>query len=89
MSTTYVAGSACSAYGHIDDTSDVVWTGAISANTTITATFAVTISAGISEPTVIVNAAMVQAEQVQPFTVTVPVIVNARRAYLPLVLRAQ
>ena len=87
--TTYVPGSAWVSSGTLTVMAGIgiTWTGAIDASTHLTATFAVTITATITQPLVIVNIATLSGDPAGPHALYSTVIVNGRLLYLPLIVK--
>jgi uncharacterized repeat protein (TIGR01451 family) len=85
--TVYVPDSAWASGGTISDTSGILWTGDIGALTSLTATFAVTIDGGLTQPTAIVNEATLEGDPAGPLTLRAGVIIDPYEFYLPLILR--
>jgi uncharacterized repeat protein (TIGR01451 family) len=83
--TTYVPGSAWASGGTISDTADIQWTGTVTAGSSLTATFAVTIDGDLSQPTAIVNVATLEGDPSGPLTLRADIIADAYEFYLPLV----
>jgi len=89
-STTYVAGSAWASAGTIGYTGGLVtWSGVVSPNTTVTATFSVQVEAAVPTRTVIRNVAVLDADEdtSSPYTLTAVSIISPVRLHLPLALR--
>ncbi len=89
-STTYVAGSIWASAGTITQAAGSVrWWGVISSNTTLTASFAVDVGAGVPSRTAIINTAVLTAEADpdSPYTLRAVAIVEPLQGYMPLVLR--
>jgi uncharacterized repeat protein (TIGR01451 family) len=87
--TTYVPGSAWASSGQISDAGSILWTGTITAGTSLTATFAVTIDGGLTQPTAIINEAMLEGDPDGPLTLRAGIIVDAYEYYFPLILRSE
>ena len=85
--TTYVPGSAWASGGTISDTAGIQWTGTVSASSSLTATFAVTIDGELTQPMAIINEATLEGNPDGPLTLRAVVIANPYEFYLPLVLR--
>ena len=65
----------------------ITWTGTVEMGQPVTITYGVTVSVGISGPTTILNAALINDGRGQVWERTATVIVNARAVYLPLIRR--
>ncbi len=81
-STTYVPGSAQATSGVLTDTGGIIWTGMVPAQTAVTITFQVT----VDQDVLVANTATVTDTYGASASLTAWV--NARRVYLPLVLRS-
>ena len=81
ISTTYVPGSAQATSGLLNDMGGISWTGTVTAQTDVAVTFQVT----VNWDGLIVNTAVVT--DTYGDTVLLTAWANARRVYLPLVLR--
>ncbi len=81
LSTTYVAGSAQASSGLVADSGGIGWTGNVPSGGAVTVTFQVTVNAAA----VIKNTAVVT--DVYGATYSLSAWLNARRIYLPLVLK--
>jgi uncharacterized repeat protein (TIGR01451 family) len=79
--TTYISGSAQATSGVLTDTDGIRWTGTLTPQQAVTITYCVT----VTEKTFIENTAIVTDQYGTVTTLTAWV--NARRMYLPLVLR--
>ena len=86
--TTYVPGSAWASGGTISDTAGILWTGTVTASSSLTATFAVTIDGDLTQPTAIVNEATLEGDPAGPLTLRADLITDAYEFYLPLILRS-
>jgi uncharacterized repeat protein (TIGR01451 family) len=87
ISTTYVPGSAWASAGTITDVAGITWSGTVSANVTISATFDVVVDSGIDSPTAIVNTAVLTGGIGSPHTLQATAIISGTDRYFPLVLR--
>jgi uncharacterized repeat protein (TIGR01451 family) len=87
ISTTYVPGSAWASTGTITDVASITWSGTVSANVTISATFGVVVDPGIDSPTAIVNTAVLTGGIDSPHTLQATAIISGTDIYLPLILR--
>ena len=87
ISTTYVPGSAWASTGTITDVAGITWSGTVSANATISATFGVVVDPGVDSPTAIVNTAVLTGGIGSPHTLQATSIISGTDRYFPLVLR--
>lgn len=88
--TTYASGSARASGGTINYASGkITWQGTISANSTLTATFAVQLGAGALTGTTIVNTAWLTGteDENSPYTLRAWAIVGARQCFMPIAWR--
>jgi uncharacterized repeat protein (TIGR01451 family) len=83
--TTYLPGSARASTGNIIATNDISWSGVIHASSIITATFAVTTDATLSQPTAIVNDATLVGDPTGPIALRAVSYVNGFDTFLPLI----
>jgi len=65
----------------------ITWTGTVGTGQPVTITYGVTVSVGISGPTAILNAALINDGRGQVWERTATVVINARAIYLPLIRR--
>ncbi len=88
-STTLMSGSPQASGGAIvGSSSGITWTGSITPNTTLTATYRVTVSDLIVAPTLLSNTMVISTAEAGVEQRTAAVIVNGRAVYLPIMLRA-
>ena len=88
LHTTYLPGSAWASGGDITDTHGITWTGAIAASTNLTATFAVTVDATLTQPRAIVNLATLTGDATGPLTLRAAATANPPEGFLPLILNS-
>jgi uncharacterized repeat protein (TIGR01451 family) len=81
LHTTYVSGSAQATCGVVTDTGGIGWIGTVTPEQAVTITFQVT----VNEAVAIANTAVITGGYGPPTVLTA--LVNARRAYLPILLR--
>jgi hypothetical protein len=79
--TIYISETAQATSGVVTDTDGIGWTGTVTSNHAVTITFQVT----VNEPVAIVNTTAITDAYGSSTVLTA--LVNARSAYLPIVLR--
>jgi len=84
LQVTYVPGSAWANGGIITAANGITWTGIISPGFHLTATFAVTVDAGITLPTAVINSAVLSGDPDGLQTLVAGFILHPLRVYLPL-----
>ena len=88
LSTTLIDGSAQAAGGAIVGSSaGITWTGTITPNLTLTATYRVSVSDQIVAPTALANVMRISTDLAGEHERLATVVVNGRSVYLPIVLR--
>ncbi|MGH2592772.1 MAG: PQQ-dependent sugar dehydrogenase, partial [Anaerolineae bacterium] len=88
-STTLIDGSPQAAGGAIVGSgAGITWTGSILPNTTLTATYRVTVSDQIAAPTLLINAMHISTDLAGSTQRLAVVVANGRAVYLPILLRA-
>jgi glucose/arabinose dehydrogenase len=88
-STTLVGGSPQAGGGAIvGSSSGITWTGSITPNTTLTASYRVTVSDQIAAPALLSSTMVISTAEAGVEQRTAVVIVNGRAVYLPIMLRA-
>jgi uncharacterized repeat protein (TIGR01451 family) len=87
LHTTYVPGSAWASTGAIIDTDGIAWSGTITESTQVSATFAVTASATLTQPVVVVNTATLTGDPGGPLALQAMVLVDPQQMFLPVVVR--
>ena len=86
LHTAYVPGSAWANGGVITAANGITWTGVISPSFYLTATFAVTVDAAITQTTAIVNVATLSGDPAGPRTLVAGFIIDPITVYLPLIM---
>lgn len=87
-STTLIDGSPQAGLGAIvGSNAGIAWTGSITPNASLIATYRVTVSDQIAAPTVLANTMYITTSSTGPIERTAMVIVNGQAVYLPLLLR--
>jgi glucose/arabinose dehydrogenase len=88
-STTIVAGSPQAGGGAIGGSgAGIFWSGVISSNTTLTATYRVTVSQQIGTPALLANTMTITTDKAGSAQRAALIFVNARGVYLPIAFRA-
>jgi hypothetical protein len=87
LHTTYVSGSVRVVGGVVTDTDGIIWSGTLTGTTSLTATFAVTVDATLTQPTAILNAATLMGDPDGPLVLRATAIVNALEVFMPLIFR--
>jgi uncharacterized repeat protein (TIGR01451 family) len=82
---TYARGLAATSGSVNRSGSTITWTGVVASGASVTVTYAVTVSAAIVDPTIIVNTAILDDGQGAIGAASAGLGVNAYRAYLPIV----
>jgi uncharacterized repeat protein (TIGR01451 family) len=82
---TYARGLAATSGSAGQAGNTITWTGTVSNSTPVTVTFAVTVSASIVDPTIIINTATIDDGQGAIRTASVGLGVNTVEVYLPIV----
>jgi len=69
----------------LEESGIITWTGMVEMGQPVTITYGVTVCTGISGPTAILNAALINDGEGQVWERTATVVINARAVYLPLI----
>jgi hypothetical protein len=89
LSTALALDSLQAASGQLTGSgTGVTWTGSILPNTTLTATYRVTVSDQIVAPTLLTNVMHVASNRADPIDRVAIAMANGQAAYLPIVLRS-
>jgi glucose/arabinose dehydrogenase len=87
-STTLAAGSPQAAGGTISGSgAGILWTGSITPNTVLTATYRLAVNSQLTTPTLLSNTMIISTDLLSPTQRTAFIIANGQAVYLPIALR--